>query len=321
MNLFDSFLMKSKITQQSSLTRFAWLSIAAALLTITLKTVAYFLTNSVGLLSDAMESCINLAGALMALAMLIIAARPADDDHNYGHSKAEYFSSGVEGILILIAAIFIGIASVQRFLDPKPIEQIGIGLIVSVIASLINLAVSLVLFKAGKKYNSITLEADAKHLMTDVWTSAGVVVGVGAVALTGWDRLDPIVAFVVACNIVWSGFSIVKKSVAGLMDKALSAEEQDSLLKVMEPYKHNGIEFHALLTREAGAKKFVSFHVLVPGNWSVQKGHQLLEQIEGELRKILPTVIVTTHLEPLEDPISYSDINLERDSIVPGTNK
>ncbi len=313
--------MKSKITQQSSLTRFAWLSIAAALLTITLKTVAYFLTNSVGLLSDAMESCINLAGALMALAMLIIAARPADDDHNYGHSKAEYFSSGVEGILILIAAIFIGIASVQRFLDPKPIEQIGIGLIVSVIASLINLAVSLVLFKAGKKYNSITLEADAKHLMTDVWTSAGVVVGVGAVALTGWDRLDPIVAFVVACNIVWSGFSIVKKSVAGLMDKALSAEEQDSLLKVLEPYKKNGIEFHALLTREAGAKKFVSFHVLVPGNWSVQKGHQLLEQIEGELRNILPTVIVTTHLEPLEDPISYSDINLERDSIEPGINK
>ena len=304
--------MESKITQQSSLTRFAWLSIAAAILTITLKTAAYFLTNSVGLLSDAMESCINLAGAVMALAMLIIAARPADNDHNYGHSKAEYFSSGVEGILILIAAIFIGIASVQRFFEPKPIEQIGIGLIVSVVASLINLAVSLVLFKAGKKYNSITLETDAKHLMTDVWTSAGVLVGVGAVALTGWERLDPIVAFLVAGNIVWSGFSIVKKSVAGLMDKALSDEEQDFLLKVLEPYKQSGIEFNALLTREAGAKKFVSFHVLVPGNWSVQKGHQLLEQIEGELRKVVPNIIITTHLEPLEDPISYVDANLER---------
>lgn len=304
--------MNSTISRKSSLTRFAWLSIAAAILTISLKTAAYFLTNSVGLLSDAMESCINLAGAVMALSMLIIAARPADDDHNFGHSKAEYFSSGVEGILILIAAIFIGVASVKRFFDPQPIEKIGMGLIVSVAASLINLAVSLVLFKAGKKYHSITLEADAKHLMTDVWTSAGVLVGVGAVALTGWDRLDPIVAFLVACNIVWSGFSIVKKSVAGLMDKALSPEEQCSLLKVLEPYKQSGIEFHALLTREAGAKKFVSFHVLVPGDWSVLKGHQLLEQIEEELRKTIPNIIITTHLEPLEDPISYVDVNLER---------
>ncbi len=198
--------------QKPSLTRFAWLSIAAAILTITLKTAAYFLTNSVGLLSDAMESCINLAGAVMALAMLIIAARPADVDHNYGHSKAEYFSSGVEGILILIAAILIGIASIQRFLDPKPIQKIGIGLIVSVADSLINLFVALVLSKAAKKHNSITLEADAKHLMTDVWTSAGVLIGVGLVVVTGWEKLDPIVAFLVAVNIVWSGYSIVKKS-------------------------------------------------------------------------------------------------------------
>ncbi len=298
-----------------SLTRFAWLSIAAAILTISLKTAAYFLTNSVGLLSDAIESCINLAGAVMALAMLIIAARPADNDHNYGHSKAEYFSSGVEGILIFIAAIFIGIASIKRFFDPQPIEQIGIGLIVSVVASLINLAVSLVLFKAGKKYNSITLEADAKHLMTDVWTSVGVLIGVGAVALTGWVRLDPIVAFLVACNIVWTGYSIIKKSVGGLMDKALSVEDQDSLLKVLEPHKQNGIEFHALLTREAGAKKFASFHVLVPGDWSVYKGHQFLEEIEAELRKAIPNLIITTHLEPIEDPISYVDAILERDDV------
>lgn len=301
------------MNSNKSLTRFAWLSIAAAILTISLKTGAYFLTNSVGLLSDAIESCINLAGAVMALAMLIIAARPADDDHNYGHSKAEYFSSGVEGILIFIAAIFIGIASIKRFFNPQPIEQIGIGLMVSVVASLINLAVSLVLFRAGKKYNSITLEADAKHLMTDVWTSAGVLVGVGAVVLTGWVRLDPIVAFLVACNIVWTGYSIIKKSVGGLMDKALSAEDQDSLLKILEPYKQNGIEFHAFLTREAGAKKFASFHVLVPGEWSVLEGHQFLEKIEAELRKAIPNLIITTHLEPIEDPISYMDAILERD--------
>jgi cation diffusion facilitator family transporter len=293
-----------------SLTRFAWLSIAAAILTITLKTIAYFLTNSVGLLSDAMESCINLAGALMALAMLIIAARPADEDHNYGHSKAEYFSSGVEGILILIAAIFIAIASIERMIHPKPIEQVGIGLIVSVIASLINLAVALVLFKAGKQYNSITLEADAKHLMTDVWTSAGVVVGVGAVALTGVNRLDPIVALIVSANIVWSGIVIVRKSVKGLMDNALTINEQDSIKNVLEPYKKNGVDFHGFLTRQAGARQFVSFHVLVPGNWSVLKGHQLLEEIEKDLRDKFPNIIINTHLEPVEDLSSYKDITL-----------
>jgi cation diffusion facilitator family transporter len=293
-------------------TRFAWLSISAAILTITLKIVAYLLTHSVGLLSDAMESFINLAGAIMALAMLIIAARPADADHAYGHSKAEYFSSGVEGLLIFIAAIFIGVASVERFFNPRPIDQIGLGLMVSVFASLINLFVALVLFKAGKRYNSITLEADAKHLMTDVWTSAGVLVGVGAVALTGWQRLDAIVAFLVACNIVWSGFSIVKQSVSGLMDKVLPIEEQNKIQEILEPYKKEGIEFHALLTRQAAARRFVSFHVLVPGSWSVHRGHQLLEKIEADIRKEFPNIVVSTHLEPLEDPTSYEDIGIDR---------
>jgi cation diffusion facilitator family transporter len=309
--------MKSNTTKKSSLIRFALLSIAAAILTITLKTIAYFLTHSVGLLSDAMESGINLAGAVMALAMLIIAARPADDDHNYGHNKAEYFSSGVEGILILIAAIFIGIASIERFFNPKPIEQIGLGLIVSIAASLINLFVALVLFKAGKKYHSITLEADAKHLMTDVWTSAGVLAGVGAVAFTGWARLDAIVAFLVACNIVWTGISIVKGSVSGLMDKVLSEEEQNTIQNTLEPYKLTGIQFHAFLTRQAGSRQFVSFHVLVPGTWSVNQGHQLLENIESDLRKAFPRIIITTHLEPIEDPTSYIDKSLERDDVLP----
>lgn len=305
--------MKSLTSARTaSITHFAWLSIAAAIATIALKISAYLLTNSVGLLSDATESLINLAGAIMALAMLTIAARPADDDHAYGHGKAEYFSSGVEGLLIFFAAIFIAIASVKRFIDPKPIEKIGIGLIISVIASIINLVVALVLFKAGKRYRSITLEADAKHLMTDVWTSAGVIIGVGAVYFTGWQRLDPIIAFLVACNIVWTGFSIVRKSVSGLMDQALSPAEMKIIHSTIEPYKKRGIEFHAILTRESGARQFVSFHVLVPGEWTVQKGHQLLEDIEADLRKALPGIVVSTHLEPLEDPSSYNDIGFDR---------
>jgi len=219
-----------------SLTRFAWLSIAAAILTIGLKSLAYLLTGSVGLLSDALESFVNLAGALMALAMLTIAARPADEDHLFGHSKAEYFSSGAEGMLILVAAISIGITAVQRLMTPKPLEQVGLGIGVSIVASFINLAVSLVLRRAGKQFSSISLESNAQHLMTDVWTSAGVLVGVGAVALTGWERLDPIVALVVAGNIIWSGFRIMKSSVSGLMDTALSVEDQKTLQKVLEQH-------------------------------------------------------------------------------------
>ncbi len=300
--------MSTKTKKITSLTRYAWLSIAAALLTISLKTLAYFLTNSVGLFSDALESCINLAGAIMALAMLIIAARPPDDDHTYGHGKAEYFSSGAEGILILIAAIFIIIASVKRFFIPQPIGQIGIGLIVSLSASLINLVVALVLFKAGKKHNSITLESDAKHLMTDVWTSAGVLIGVGAVALTGWERFDPIVALLVGGNIIWTGISIVRKSVSGLMDEAIPLNDQMKINNILELHKLKGIQFHALLTRQAGARQFASFHVLVPDKWTVRQGHELLEQIESDIRKELPSIVITTHLEPLGDPSSYNDI-------------
>ncbi len=297
---------------RSPLTRFAWLSIAAAILTIGLKAIAYQLTGSVGLLSDALESFVNLAGALMAFAMLTIAARPADEDHLYGHSKAEYFSSGAEGMLILVAAVSIGIAAVQRLMTPKPLEQIGFGIGVSIVASFINLAVALVLRQAGKQYNSITLEANAKHLMTDVWTSAGVLVGVGAVALTGWERLDPIVALVVAGNIVWSGFQIVRNSVLGLMDTALPVEEQITLQKVLEQHLQTGVQYHALRTRQSGARRFISVHVLVPGIWTVQRGHQLLERIEADIRHALPTAAVFTHLESLNDPASWDDMALDR---------
>jgi cation diffusion facilitator family transporter len=299
--------------KHKSLARFAWISIAAALITISLKTIAYLLTGSVGLLSDAMESCINLVGALMALAMLTIAVRPADEDHAFGHSKAEYFSSGVEGTLILIAAVCIGITAVLRLLDPRPLEQVGIGLGVSVVASLVNLFVAIVLKRAGKKYRSITLEADAQHLMTDVWTSAGVLIGVGAVALSGWQRLDPVVALIVAGNIVWIGVRIVRKSVMGLMDIALPVELQDTIQKVLESHKQKGIHYHALRTRQSGARQFVSFHVIVPGNWTVHEGHQLLERIEADLRIKLPKVTLFTHLESLDDPTSWKDIALDRE--------
>ena len=299
-------------TDRKSLTRFAWISIAAAILTIALKSVAYFLTGSVGLLSDALESIVNLVGAIMALAMLTVAARPADDDHTYRHSKAEYFSSGVEGTLILIAAISIIWTAAPRLLNPQPLEQVGLGLAVSVVASIINMAAAYVILQAGKRYKSITLEADAHHLMTDVWTSVGVLGGVGIVALTGWERLDPIVAFIVAANIIWAGVRIVRASVLGLMDTALPDSERTAILNILDSYKQQGIQFHALRTRQSGARRFISFHVLVPDTWTVLQGHQLLEKIEADLRTALPEITVFTHLEPLNDPTSFDDTKLDR---------
>ncbi len=304
--------MTTNSIDRSSLTRFAWLSIGAAVVTIALKSVAYLLTGSVGLLSDALESLVNLVGAVMALAMLTIAARPADEDHAYGHSKAEYFSSGVEGTLILIAAVSIVATAIPRLMSPKPIEQLGLGLGVSVAASLVNLIVARILLKAGKLHNSITLEADAHHLMTDVWTSVGVLAGVGMVALTGWEILDPIVALIVAANIVWSGVRIVRMSALGLMDTALPTQEQDALKGILEKYTRNGVQYHALRTRQSGSRQFISFHVLVPGKWTVQRGHRLLETIEADVRRALPNATVFTHLESLNDPASWEDTNLDR---------
>lgn len=295
-----------------SLARFAWLSIAAAILTIVLKAAAYVLTGSVGLLSDALESFVNLAGALMALTMLIVAARPPDDVHAFGHDKAEYFSSILEGTLILIAAVAIGVAAAQRLTRPQPLEQIGLGLGISVVAALVNLGVGLVLLRAGKRHLSITLEANAQHLLTDVWTSAGVLVGVGAVAVTGWQRLDPIVAFIVAGNIIATGVRLVRRSVSGLMDSALPIEDQRTLQRALAPYTDGGVQFHALRTHQAGARRFVSLHVLVPGGWTVQRGHRLLERIEADIHSALPHATVITHLESLEDPASWDDVELDR---------
>ncbi len=297
---------------RSRLTRFAWLSIAAAVGTIALKTIAYLITGSVGLLSDAVESVVNLIGGVMALAMLTVAARPADEDHAYGHGKAEYFSSGVEGSLILVAALSITVAASLRLLTPRPLQELGVGLAVSVAASVVNLVVALVILRAGRRHNSITLEANARHLLTDVWTSVGVLGGVGAVALTGWQRLDPIVALLVAANIFWTGVGIVRRSISGLMDTALRAEDVMAVRQVLEGYTVGGVQFHALRTRQAGVRKFVSVHVLVPGAWTVQRGHELLERIEGDIRRVLPDAVVFTHLESLDDPASWDDQTLER---------
>ena len=294
---------------RSSLTRFAWISIAASIATIALKSGAYLLTNSVGFLSDAVESVVNLVAGIMALAMLTVAARPADDEHAYGHSKAEYFSSAVEGILILVAAGGIIFTAIQRFFDPQPLEQLGIGLIVSTGASLINLAASRVLLAAGKRENSITLEADAHHLMTDVWTSAGVIAGMGIVALTGWQTLDPIIAVVVGLNIVWTAYQILRRSVAGLMDASLPEAEQKAIESVMEKYRQRGVAFHALRTRQSAARRFVSVHVLMPGMWTLHDAHHIAEDFEGDIRKELPDAIIHTHLEPVDDEISMHDIH------------
>jgi cation diffusion facilitator family transporter len=304
---------KDLMKERASLTRFAWLSISAALATITLKTVAYFLTGSVGLLSDAIESLVNLAGAVMALLMLIIAARPADESHVYGHSKAEYFASLVEGTLILAAAAWIIATAIDRLLHPQELQALGIGLVVSIVASLINFTVARILMSQGRRQNSITLEADAHHLMTDVWTSAGVIGGVAIVGITGWTVLDPILAIAVALNILWTGFQLIRRSVQGLMDAALPEEERRLIEEVMKVYNDRGVHFHALLTRQAAARRFISVHMLVPGEWTVHDAHHIAEDFEADIRASLGGVVtVFTHLEPVEDEISMEDIYLDR---------
>src|SRR5215207_708598 len=302
-----------QMQNRASLTRFAWLSIGAAIATILLKTAAYFLTGSVGLLSDAIESLVNLAGAIVALVMLTIAARPADESHVYGHSKAEYFASITEGLLILGAATGIMIAAVQRITHPRLLEGLGPGLTVSIIASVINLIVSRILLQAGRKGQSITLEADAHHLMTDVWTSIGVIGGVAIAGFTGWSILDPLLAIAVALNIIWTGIQLVNRSVAGLMDAALPENEQQLILQVMTKYLEKGVSFHAMRTRQAAARRFVSVHMLVPGDWTVHDAHHVAEDFESDIRASLGGVVtVFTHLEPAEDELSMEDIFLDR---------
>jgi len=294
------------------LTRFAWLSIGAAVVTIVLKMSAYLITSSVGLLSDAMESTVNLAAAIVALIVLRIVLKPASDEFSYGYSKAEYFSTGFEGGMILLAAVGIIVSAIPRLIDPVPLEQVGLGLVISVIASLINLGVAVVLMRAGKRYGSITLQADSRHLMTDVWTTGGVLVGIALVGITGYQRLDPIIAFVVAANIVFTGYKMLVHAGKGLLDTSLPPEEIKEVKSILEAYEAQGVGYHALRSRQAAARKFLVIHLLVPGSWTVKQGHELAEQIEIQITKAIPQVSMTTHIEPSEDPLAQTDIYLDR---------
>lgn len=297
---------------RGELTRYAWLSIVTAIGIIVLKVAAYLLTGSMGFLSDALESGANIIAAIITLVALLVAARPPDDEHAYGHSKAEYLSSGAEGTLILMAAGFIAWQAIVRLLNPEPLNQVALGILVSAAAAAANFLVARVLLKAGKEHRSDALTADAQHLLTDVWTSVGVIVGVALVSLTGWLWLDPVVALVVAAQILFTGFKLVRNAVNGLMDAGLPDEEVAQVRAILERFDGEGVKYHALRTRRSGAQRFVSVHIQVPGDWSVQQGHELLEKIEGEIRGDLSPVNVITHIEPVEDPVSWKDATLNR---------
>jgi cation diffusion facilitator family transporter len=290
-------------------TTYAWLSIATSLVTIALKFAAYHLTGSVGLLSDALESFVNLATALVALATLNYISEGADKEHNFGHDKAEYFSSGIEGSLIFVAAVAIIWTAVPRLLAPQPLEQVGLGVALSVAAALANALCAWFLLKGARAHRSITLEADAHHLLTDVWTTVGVIAGVGLVAFTGWLVLDPLIAIAVALQIVWTGWRLLRRSFDGLMDHAMPEAERAGIMAILDRVKAEGGTYHALRTRVSGRRSFVDVHLLLPGATSVQSGHDLVDRFEGEIRAALPHVEVLIHLEPLEDPKSWDDPN------------
>lgn len=290
------------------LERFAWLSLATGVVVLLLKLVAWRLTDSVGLLSDALESTVNIGAALVAVFALRAANRPADAEHHFGHGKAEYLSAMVEGFLILAASAAIIATAVQRFIEPRPLEQVGIGLAISVFASMLNGAVAVLLMKVGREHRSMVLVADGKHLMTDVWTSAGVVLGVAAVAVTGWERLDPLIALAVGVNILWTGWGLLRDSVSGLLDEKLSDEEIDKVVRILADRETSTVHFHALQSRAAGRQRFVSMHMLVPGVSSVRQAHDLATEIEEAIDEQLPGTVVSIHIEPLEDPRAWNDI-------------
>lgn len=290
-----------------SLQRYAWLSLGTSIVVFGMKIVAWLITGSVGLFSDALESTVNIVAAVVAIIAIRAASRPGDAVHHYGHGKAEYLSALVEGVMIVAAAILIMITAVERLFNPRELEEVGIGLAIAVAASAINAYIAWVLIRAGKQHRSIVLEADGKHLMTDVWTTGGVVLGVGVVGLTGFDVLDPLIAIFVAINIVWAGWRLIWNSTSGLMDSALPEADHDVLIDILRRYASEEVRFHAVQTRASGRQRFVSMHVLVPGAWTVQVGHDLVENVENDIREALPLTTVQTHLEPIEDPRSWED--------------
>jgi len=282
-------------------------SVATSVATMALKFGAYFLTGSVGLLSDALESFVNLAAALIALATLAYAHAGEDEDHNFGHEKAEFFSSGIEGALIFVAAGAIIWSAAPRLMDPRPLEQVGMGLVLSVLAAGANLLCGWFLLEGAREHRSITLEADAHHLLTDVWTTAGVIAAVAVVHFTGWLVLDPLIAIAVAVQILWTGWSLIRRSFDGLMDRAIPGGERAQVVAILEQVKAQGGDYHRLRTRASGKKSFIDVHVLVPGSMSVHDGHDLAHRLESEIEAALPHAEVLTHLEPLEDPRSWDD--------------
>lgn len=299
--------------EKRSLSKYAWVSVFAAIVTIGLKISVYLYTNSVSFLSDALESFINLAVAILAVWIIKVSERPPDDDHEFGHDKAAYFSSGTEGTLILLASIGIVVAAIPRLFAPQPITNIGIGLALSAIAAAINCWVGLLLIKVGKENDSIVLEADGRHLMTDVWTSVGIFIAIGIVGFTDWIILDPIIALVVAVSIGWTGYKLIRRSVLGLMDTVIDEESAEKATEILEDYRQAyGIDFHAFRTRKSGARKFIYFHLLVPDDWTVKRGHDLAEEIELKMLDKIPYSAIFVHLEPLEDPASFEDIKLFR---------
>jgi len=286
---------------------YAWLSLATSIATIGLKFWAWWLTGSMGLFSDAVEALVNIVAALVALGVLTYSSHAPDREHNFGHEKAQYFSSGIEGALIFVAAGAIIWGTVPRIAHPQELEQVSLGLALSVLAALANAACAWVMLRAARAHRSITLEADARHLLTDVWTTIGVFIGVVLVQATGWLRLDPIIAIAVAVQILYTGWQLMVRSFEGLMDRAVPDEDRAVITGVLDTLRREGGDYHALRTRVAGAKSFVDVHVLVPGTMTVQAGHDLAERLENEIRARLPHVEVLTHLEPLEDPKSWDD--------------
>jgi cation diffusion facilitator family transporter len=306
--------------------RVALLSVSAAIVTLLLKFGAYFLTGSVGLLSDAIESFVNLAAALIAFTAITIAGRPPDSNHTYGHDKAEYFSSGAEGTLILLAAGTIIYSAVHRLVNPTPLENLGIGGAIALLASAINFGVSRIMLRVARQEDSIALEADAHHLMTDVWTSVGVVAGILLVGITGWQILDPLIAIVVAINIIWMGVQLLRRSTAGLMDVTLPSEEVGVIQSAINRVAGAETPYHALRTRKSGSRRFIDFHLLLPGQTTVQESHDLISEIEAAIEQDLPHTYVTIHVEPREDASSWDGdivggIASEQDSPVHAVHK
>lgn len=288
-------------------TTLLWVSVVVAIITITLKTLAWYITDSVGLLSDAMESFVNLASAIFALMMVTIAQRPADDDHPYGHHKAEYFSSGFEGILIIAAAMGIIWVGVHRLFDPQPIQEVGWGLALSVLSSALNGLLAWVMFRAAKVHRSIALEADARHLVTDVWTSVGVVIGIGAVAMTGWLWLDAVVAIGVALNILREGAHLMWRSSQGLMDEALEPEVLRDIQKTLADFDHHTIRFDHLTTRRSGQRRFVDLHMHMPASWSLGRAAAVRTSVEQALMSAVPGLRATIQLLPSDVEAHFDD--------------